>query len=277
MFSICTGMPYSFLTAVPYENASSVYFGNWAATVLLGNNGTTRPFAASWPVQSWAATTTSGASADDTVPRFVSMSPKFLVTTWIVAPFFAAQALATLVMEAARFASVQMTIVGPALWDASADVAATAPIAATTPSSAHMRLSELCIRNLPFLSWGWSYDTGRLGAGTCGKCRALSVGLAMSQVGHPEGLRRLTNRPFRSLPLRLPAPLPSGPWRSPARSFCRPRFQARARARFSTDWPRRSLRRSRSPFRWSLPTRAAPRSPTSTATPSSTSPAASAA
>jgi len=36
MFSTCTGMPYSFFTAVPYENASSVYFGNSALTALLG-------------------------------------------------------------------------------------------------------------------------------------------------------------------------------------------------------------------------------------------------
>ena len=122
-----------------------------------------------------------------TVPSAVSIEPKSFVTTWIVAPFFAAQAFATLLTEAARFASVQMTIVGPALWDASADVAATAPIAATTPSSAHMRLSELCIRILPFLSWGWSYDMGRLGAGTWGKCRAISTSLAMSQVGHSRG------------------------------------------------------------------------------------------
>ena len=28
MFSICVGTPYSFLTAVPYENALSVYAGN---------------------------------------------------------------------------------------------------------------------------------------------------------------------------------------------------------------------------------------------------------
>ena len=36
MFSTATGMPYSFLTAVPYENAFSVYDGNCALTALLG-------------------------------------------------------------------------------------------------------------------------------------------------------------------------------------------------------------------------------------------------
>ena len=52
------------------------------------------------------------------MPSAVSIEPKSFVTTWIVAPFFAAQAFATLETEAARFASVQMTIVGPALWKA---------------------------------------------------------------------------------------------------------------------------------------------------------------
>jgi hypothetical protein len=32
MFSTVVGMPYSFLIAVPYENASRVYFGNCALT-----------------------------------------------------------------------------------------------------------------------------------------------------------------------------------------------------------------------------------------------------
>src|SRR3954452_2432170 len=52
MFSTATGTPYSFLTAVPYEKAFSVYDGNCFLTVALGNTGTTRPFAASFPVQS---------------------------------------------------------------------------------------------------------------------------------------------------------------------------------------------------------------------------------
>src|SRR5947209_8727106 len=90
---------------------------------------------------------TSGASAAATVPRLSRMSPKFLVTTLIVAPFVAAQSFATFVTAAVRSESVQITIVGPALWDATADVAATAAIAATTPRSAHMRLSEFCINS----------------------------------------------------------------------------------------------------------------------------------
>src|SRR5438093_9057383 len=87
------------------------------------------------------------------------MSPKFLVTTLMVAPLVAAQSLATFVTAAARSESVQIVIVGPALWNAPADEAATAAIAATTPMSAHMRFSEFCIKTLPCLgthgaSWG---------------------------------------------------------------------------------------------------------------------------
>ena len=51
------------------------------------------------------------------------MSPKFLVTTWIVAPLVAAQAFATLVTAAARSESVQITMFGPAMLDAPADEA----------------------------------------------------------------------------------------------------------------------------------------------------------
>ena len=102
----------------------------------------------------------SGASAAATVPRLSRMSPKFLVTTLIVAPFEAAQAFATLVTAGARSESVQITIVGPALWDAPADEAAIAATAATTPSSAHMRL-RFCIKALPCLGT----DTEPLGVG----------------------------------------------------------------------------------------------------------------
>ena len=35
-FSSATGMPNSFFTAVPYENAPSAYFGNCASVALLG-------------------------------------------------------------------------------------------------------------------------------------------------------------------------------------------------------------------------------------------------
>src|SRR3954471_20881741 len=160
MFSTATGTPYSFLTAVPYEKALSVYDGNCFLTVALGNTGTTRPFAASLPVQSWAAVITSGASAEATVPRLSRMSLKFLVTTFTVAPFLAAQSPATFVTAAARSASVQITRL-TALCAAVAVLAATAAIAASKPSDAHMRLSEFCIKALPCLgdntiraSWG---------------------------------------------------------------------------------------------------------------------------
>ena len=86
MFSTATGTPYSFLTAVPYEKAFSVYDGKFFVVALLRKIGVTRPLAASWPVQSCAAVITSGASAAATVPRLSRMSPKFLVTTLIVAP-----------------------------------------------------------------------------------------------------------------------------------------------------------------------------------------------
>src|SRR3954454_3485716 len=159
MFSTATGTPYSFLTAVPYEKAFSVYDGKFFVVALLRKIGATRPLAASLPVQSCAAVITSGASAAATVPRLSRMSPKFLVTTLIVAPLEPAQSLATLVTAAARSESVQITIVGPALCAATACVAATAAIAATTPRSAHMRLSEFCIGALLYLgtsgaSWG---------------------------------------------------------------------------------------------------------------------------
>src|SRR3954454_21631699 len=145
MFSTAAGTPYSFLTAVPYEKASSVYVGKFFFVAVLRKIGVTRPFAASLPVQSCAAVITSGASAAATVPRLSRMSPKFLVTTLTVAPFLVAQSLATLVTAAARSESVQMTML-TALWAADAVVATTAAIAASKPSDAHMRLSEFCIK-----------------------------------------------------------------------------------------------------------------------------------
>ena len=81
------------------------------------------------------------------------MSPKFLVTTWIVAPFEAAQSFATLVTAAARSESVQITIVGPALCDAPADDTAIEATAAITPMSAHMRL-RFCIKSPSMLGDG---------------------------------------------------------------------------------------------------------------------------
>src|ERR1044072_2353722 len=105
---------------------------------------------------------TSGASAAATVPRLSRMSPKFLVTTLMVAPFEEAQSFATLVTAAARSESVQMTIC-TALWRAPADEAALAASGATTPSSAHMRMSEFCIKSLSLLG---DETAGRLGAGT---------------------------------------------------------------------------------------------------------------
>src|SRR4051794_1452881 len=110
---------------------------------------------------------TSGASAAATVPRLSRMSPKFFVTTLTVAPFLAAQSLATFVTAAARSESVQITML-TALCAAVAVLATTAAIAASKPSDAHMRLSEFCINALPSLG---THDTGQLGAGT----RASSV------------------------------------------------------------------------------------------------------
>src|SRR3954468_24263269 len=147
-FSTATGTPYSFFTAVPYENAFSVYDGKFFFAAELRKIGETRPLAASLPVQSCAAVITSGASASETVPRLSRMSPKFFVTTLIVAPLDLAQSFATFVTAGARSESVQITIVGPALCAPTACVATTAAIAATTPRSAHMRLSELCIETL---------------------------------------------------------------------------------------------------------------------------------
>src|SRR3954465_9498840 len=153
MFSTATGTPYSFLTAVPYEKAFSVYDGKFFVVALLRKIGATRPLAASLPVQSCAAVITSGASAAATVPRLSRMSPKFFVTTLIVAPLEPAQSLATLVTAAARSESVQITIFGPALCDAPADEAAIQAMAAIPPSSAHMRL-RFCIKSPSMLGDG---------------------------------------------------------------------------------------------------------------------------
>src|SRR3954471_17978358 len=115
---------------------------------------------------------TSGASAAATVPRLSRMSPKFLVTTLMVAPFLAAQSFATLVTAAARSESVQITML-TALWAAVAVVATTAASAATAPSSAHMRLSEFCIKALPCLGT----NTTRAGWGLApgGDCRPIGL------------------------------------------------------------------------------------------------------
>ena len=148
-----------------------MYDGKFFFVAVLRKIGVTRPFAASWPVQSCAAVITSGASAAATVPRLSRMSPKFLVTTLIVAPLEAAQSLATLVTAAARSESVQITIVGPALCAATACVAATAAIAATTPRSAHMRLSEFCIRALLYLgTCGAGWGQAPIGASVAPFC-----------------------------------------------------------------------------------------------------------
>src|SRR4051795_1919033 len=115
---------------------------------------------------------TSGASAAATVPRLSRMSPKFLVTTLMVAPFLAAQSFATLVTAAARSESVQITML-TALWAAVAVVETTAASAATAPSSAHMRLSEFCIKALPCLGT----NTTRAGWGLApgGDCRPIGL------------------------------------------------------------------------------------------------------
>src|SRR4051812_48872805 len=115
---------------------------------------------------------TSGASAAATVPRLSRMSPKFLVTTLMVAPFLAAQSFATLVTAAARSESVQITML-TALWAAVAVVATTAASAATAPSSAHLRLSEFCIKALPCLGT----NTTRAGWGLApgGDCRPIGL------------------------------------------------------------------------------------------------------
>ncbi len=100
---------------MPYENASSVYFGNSFRVAAFGWSGTTSPLAASWPVQSWAPTITSGASAAATVPRLSRMSPKFLITILTSAPRAFAHAVATSVTAVLRSWSVQITTVGPAV------------------------------------------------------------------------------------------------------------------------------------------------------------------
>src|SRR5262249_33629911 len=94
-------------------------------------------------VQSCAATMTSGASAAETVPRFDRIEPKSLVTTVTVAPFADAHWFAIFVTAGERFASVQMTIVGPALLALSADEATRPQITARTtamPATRNVRI-----------------------------------------------------------------------------------------------------------------------------------------
>src|SRR5215213_1261647 len=108
MFSTATGAPYSRLTALPYENASSVYDGKFAVTVERGVIGTTRPPAASSPVQSCAPTMTSGAVSALTLLRSVRMSPNSLRTTSTVTPRERAHAPATFSTAALRLPSAQI-------------------------------------------------------------------------------------------------------------------------------------------------------------------------
>src|SRR5436190_3174501 len=102
MFSICVGTPYSF---PPYENDRNTHAGNCFLTVLLKKSCWTRPSAASAPVVSCGASTTSGAVADCTVDK-LCVGGNGLTTISTEAPVFAAQALATFVTDAFRSWSV---------------------------------------------------------------------------------------------------------------------------------------------------------------------------
>src|ERR1700740_3572114 len=80
-----------------------------------------------------------------------------------------------------------MTMVGPALWDATAEVAATAATAATTPRSAHVRL-RLCI-NSPFMLGDTRHGAGwgqapRESVGTC-RANLQWAGTTSSRVVGP--------------------------------------------------------------------------------------------
>ena len=129
---------------MPYENESSVYFGNCALIAADGYSGSSRPLAASSPVQSWAARTTSGASATATVARFERIEPKSFETTLTVAPLAAAQSPAIFVTAGARFASVQMTmlVAFEACVDAEA-VESAAPATSAAESSARAAVRHL--------------------------------------------------------------------------------------------------------------------------------------
>ncbi len=96
----------------------------------FGEIGSTRPSAASWPVQSCAPMITSGALAAATVLSWSRMSPKFFTTTSTCTPRLDAQALAIFSMSARRSLSVQIRIVPPA-----AELALTAPDAGTAAAT----------------------------------------------------------------------------------------------------------------------------------------------
>ena len=97
MFSSATGAPYSFLIAVPYENAFSAYAGNCFSVACDGNSGTTEPLAASSPIQSCAPTITSGAVSAWTVLRSSRIGPSSFCTTVTLTPLLCAQTLAIFV------------------------------------------------------------------------------------------------------------------------------------------------------------------------------------
>ncbi len=93
---------------MPYENALSAYCGNCARVARDGKSGSTRPLAASSPVQSCAPTITSGAVDASTVLRSSRIFPKSFWTTLTSMPRAAPQADATRSTAALRSASVQI-------------------------------------------------------------------------------------------------------------------------------------------------------------------------
>src|SRR5437867_2021212 len=75
-----------------------------------------------------AATTMSGASAADTVPRFDRIEPKSLETTLTVAPLADAHWFPILVTDGARFASVQIVSeIADCFWTVAEAVESAAP------------------------------------------------------------------------------------------------------------------------------------------------------
>src|SRR6266567_2481549 len=105
-FSSAYGAPYR---RPPYENASSAYFGNCFLIAFVGNSGTTRPFAARSPVQSCAATMTSGAFSGLTVFRSSRIVPNEWYVTFTSTPRLAPHA--DVILSTAGFCTLSTQIV----------------------------------------------------------------------------------------------------------------------------------------------------------------------
>ena len=107
-FSSATGAPYRRLTAVPYENASSAYFGNCLRVAFFGDERQHETVGSELPGPVVRADDDVRSVAGATVLSWSRMSPKSFSTTSTFTPRRAAQAFAIRSMSARRSLSVQI-------------------------------------------------------------------------------------------------------------------------------------------------------------------------